>query len=606
MKKRRIAELVARWLLLAVAAAFVLSVALTYVLLTKYALKNTEDLLSRNVQDVSEDIRHMANRSVLDYAASFAGWIGSADGADSAFLVKLAETNDVAELNCVDKNGIIRASNIPEHIGYDMRSGEQSSEFLCLLEGETEYVQDYGPTTYDQNVFRKYSGAAFSDGGFLQVGLDGDQYFAFVASHAKIAVLNRHIGRTGSLLVCSGSQTVISSLGGKYQDRSLDETGLVFDPARYTPYDCFRGRIDGKDSFLMINETQGFYIIGIYPVSEAEADRTMTVVTGVLMETGVFLVLFLLLLSLLRGQIVNRITEVNRTLNAIAAGDLDKKVDVRSAVEFDELSDDINSTVDTLKRYIAEAAARIDQELEFARAIQLSSLPRIFPPYPDRTEFEIYASMNTAKEVGGDFYDFFLLGESRLAFLIADVSGKGIPAAMFMMTAKTLLKSYAEAGREVQEVLALANQRLCENNDAEMFVTAWMGILDLQTGRIRFANAGHNPPLVRRLEGGVSFLRTKPNLVLGWMEGLRFEAQSLELKPGEEIFLYTDGVTEASDREDSFYGEDRLLRFLQEHSFAGAEELCQGVKDDVDRFVGDAPQFDDITVLSLRYRGDKR
>ncbi len=190
---------------------------------------------------------------------------------------------------------------------------------------------------------------------------------------------------------------------------------------------------------------------------------------------------------------VKNIYRINDSLSAITEGNLDTVVNVRSHVEFEDLSDDINSTVDTLKRYIADAAARIDAELAFAKAIQHSALPSVFPPYPGRKEFDLHAAMFTAREVGGDFYDFYFVDDDTLAFLVADVSGKGIPAAMFMMQSKTLLKSCAESGMSVEQVFTTANEKLCEGNEAGMFVTAWMGLLNVKTGQLTFANAGHNP-----------------------------------------------------------------------------------------------------------------
>ena len=278
-------------------------------------------------------------------------------------------------------------------------------------------------------------------------------------------------------------------------------------------------------------------------------------------------------------------------------------VDVRSHEEFDALSNDINSTVDTLKRYIADAAARIDAELAFAKAIQHSALPSVFPPYPTRKEFDIWATMHTAKEVGGDFYDFYFVDEDTLAFLVADVSGKGIPAAMFMMTSKTLLKSYAESDMSVEEVFTSANEKLCEGNDAGMFVTAWMGLLNVRTGLVTFANAGHNPPLVRHGDGSFTYLKSRPGFVLAGMEGIRYRKNELQLQPGDMLYLYTDGVTEATDASNELYGENRLAALLDTSTDADAQHICAAVKADVDAFVGEAPQFDDMTMLCLAYHG---
>ena len=214
--------------------------------------------------------------------------------------------------------------------------------------------------------------------------------------------------------------------------------------------------------------------------------------------------------------------------------------------------------------------------------------------------------MIAAKEVGGDFYDFYKLSENTIAFLAADVSGKGIPAAMFMMTAKTIIKDLAERGLAVNEIFTLANEKLCENNESGMFVTAWMGILDLTTGNIQFANAGHNPPLLKRADGSFEYLKTRAGFVLAGMEGIRYRAGDLTLKPGDRLFLYTDGVPEATNTDNQLYGEDRLLAFMNQNASMEATDLLPALKANIDEFVGEAPQFDDITMLMFDYKPGKR
>ncbi|MCD8021293.1 MAG: SpoIIE family protein phosphatase [Clostridiales bacterium] len=355
----------------------------------------------------------------------------------------------------------------------------------------------------------------------------------------------------------------------------------------------------------MYEYTEGYYIISVLPTSEAFSSRNIAIVTTVSMEIVVFACEFLLICFLMWHLVVKNIYKINSSLSEITDGNLDVTVNVCTNQEFTSLSHDINATVDTLKRYIAETAARIDQELAYAKEIQHSSLPGIFPPYSDCIQFDLFASMHTAKEVGGDFYDFYFAGEDRLAFLVADVSGKGIPAAMFMMRAKTLIKGLAESGMEVNDVFTEANTRLCENNEANMFVTAWLGVLDLKTGLVEYVNAGHNPPLVKLVSKGDTFtyLKSRPGFVLAGMEGIHYRKNKLQLSPGDVIFLYTDGVTEATDAQMQLYGENRLLDILNKTDRT-PEEMCAAVKADVDLFVGDAPQFDDITMLALKYKGD--
>lgn len=262
---------------------------------------------------------------------------------------------------------------------------------------------------------------------------------------------------------------------------------------------------------------------------------------------------------------------------------------------------------------MARAEARIEADLSIAKSIQTSALPRMFPPFPDKTEFELFASMNAAKEVGGDFYDFYLLNDSTLGFLIADVSGKSIPGAMFMMTAKTVIKSLAESGLSPAQVFTQANNKLCEGNEAEMFVTAWLGYLDLKTGLVNAANAGHNPPVLIH-NGKAEYLKLRPGFVLAGMEGIKYKEQEIRLEKGDMLYLYTDGVTEAMNNSEDLYGEERLKELL---SFGDevpepsekngiAEPVCEKVLDDVSEFTDGAEQSDDITMLCVRYMGEKQ
>lgn len=349
--------------------------------------------------------------------------------------------------------------------------------------------------------------------------------------------------------------------------------------------------------------TSGFtqQIVWRITMEDAELYRHVTLYLVVFMEILIYTALFILVYQLLKKKVICNLQRVNEGLNAITKGNLDTVINVRNYEEFSELSDDVNATVSTLKHYIKEAEERIDKELELARQIQHSALPSVFPLYPNRPDFDMYAYMDAAREVGGDFYDFYLLDSYSLVFMIADVSGKGIPAALFMMTAKTLIKGLAESGYEVEEIFTRANRKLCESNDADMFITAWMGKLDLRTGKVSFVNAGHNPPLLRRRGGQVQYLRTKPDFVLAGLEESPYRRQELQLEPGDMIYLYTDGVTEAVNSANSLYGEERLEQCLQEAD-QDPRSACKGVTAEVAAFAGETPQADDITMLCLKMK----
>jgi len=250
--------------------------------------------------------------------------------------------------------------------------------------------------------------------------------------------------------------------------------------------------------------------------------------------------------------------------------------------------------------------AAADRDLAMASNIQETILPRIFPYLPERDEFDIYASMTPAKEVGGDFYDFFMIDDDHIAIVIADVSGKGMPAALFMMVARTLIKNQAQSAssdKDPGHILSEVNDQLCDGNEMGLFVTAWLGIITLSTGHMVYSSAGHEYPALS--ENGKEYvLRVERNMPpLATMEGLRFKTREIDLKHGDTLFIYTDGVAEATDVDGELFGTDRMLDALNADPSADLEKLDKSVRDSIDEFVADAPQFDDITILTFRYTG---
>ena len=284
--------------------------------------------------------------------------------------------------------------------------------------------------------------------------------------------------------------------------------------------------------------------------------------------------------------------------------------DIRTRDEIQELAEsiscmekDIVTYIDNIKTITAEKE-RIGAELNVATQIQADMLPRIFPPFPDRMEFDIYATMDPAKEVGGDFYDFFLVDDDHLCLVMADVSGKGVPAALFMVIAKTLIKNQAQQGKCPSEILYNVNNQLCEGNEAEMFVTVWLAIIELSTGRGVAANAGHEHPAIRRANGQYELVVYRHAPAVAAMENIRFREHEFELHPGDALFVYTDGVPEATDARDELFGTERMLEALNREPEADPQALLGNVREAIDGFVGDADQFDDITMLSLHYSGN--
>ncbi len=305
-----------------------------------------------------------------------------------------------------------------------------------------------------------------------------------------------------------------------------------------------------------------------------------------------------------------KITEASRQF---ASGRTDGKrcfadLNINSGDEIEDLAKTMEAMENNLYEYgdnllkITKEKERIGTELELARKIQSNMLPNIFPPFPDRPEFDIFASMIPAKEVGGDFYDFFLIDSDHLGMVMADVSGKGIPAALFMMVAKILIYNFAMQGSSPAKVLEQTNSVICQNNSEEMFVTVWFGVLEISTGKVTSANAGHEYPVIKKADGSYELLRDKHGFVIGGMDGIKYKEYEIQLEKGGGLFLYTDGVPEATNSSNELFGLGRMLNAMNGSDCKDPEELLETVKKAVDSFVGDAEQFDDLTMLGLSIR----
>ncbi len=302
-------------------------------------------------------------------------------------------------------------------------------------------------------------------------------------------------------------------------------------------------------------------------------------------------------------RLTSPIINLTNDASIIGQGNFSKKLTANTGDEIETLAGAFNSMIDNIQTITADKE-RISAELNVANNIQHSMLPCIFPAFPERKEFDIYATMLPAKEVGGDFYDFFLVDEDHLGIVMADVSGKGVPAALFMVITKTLIKNYAQLGISPSEVFTRANNQLCDGNDAGMFVTAFMGILNIKTGEFKYVNAGHNPPCIKKVSGEFEFMRAPAGFVLAGMEGIKYKENSTVFEKGDTIFLYTDGVTEATDINNELFSDPRLTEVLNKYKDEDLKSILTGIKAEIDLFVGKAPQFDDITMLGLTYKGE--
>ena len=600
-EQQQISQTFQNWLLIYILIGFFVTSWFTYTLQNGVLEAETRSVLRTNIDDVNRDIRAASDENLLEITKMVAKDYEKEKLENTTYVDLLSLRYSVSDINVIDENGIIVLSNVPEFIGFDMNSGEQSKEFVDALKENDSYVQAYQGLSYDSEIGRKYAAVKLKDGGFIQVGYNYRQFHKDITERVVTSARYRHVGNSGFIFICDEEGNIIVN-NDVVKDATLDKIGFVLDPEKTDEMTVYEGSIYGDDYFYAYTYTEGFYIIGAIPKSEAVFTRDVSTYVSVFMEVLIFATLFVQIYYLVKGVVIDNIKKINVSLAQITQGDLDVTIDVRSNEEFASLSDDINSTVDTLKKYIAEAAARIDKELEFARSIQSSSLPSVFPPFPKEDSFDIYAQMYTAKEVGGDFYDFYMINDHQIAFVIADVSGKGIPAAMFMMRAKTSIKDLAEGGLDVGTIFTKANNGLCENNEAGMFVTAWIGILDLRTGVVKFANAGHNPPMVRKANGEFVYMKSRAGLVLAGMEDIPYMEQEMQLEPGDRIFLYTDGVTEANDIDGKLYSEERLESFINSVKEEKAEDVLNAIKGDIDLFAAEAPQFDDITMLMLDFK----
>ena len=596
--KKNISQTFQFWLFVCVVLAFTATIFFTNAFQKSMAQATAEFTLKGNLKDIKKDIKEVANRRLIDLSWEIARKLP--ENPTSTYLEKLCSEYNLAEVNLINKDGIITQSSEIKFIGFDMTSNNQTKEFLVLLNDKKEFVQDKRNKRNETSLGLKYVGISL-DNGFLEIGFSEKQYQLQVDEDIVYIAKYRHIGQNGSVIICNSKGAIVSNSKGNIEQNISIFKKSSDTKIKISPEVCFSDTINEEECLCMYTVFEGYYILTIMPKNEAFFIKKASVYMLAFMEIIVFTILFIAIFILIKKLIVQNIRKINKSLSKIANGDLNITIDVRDNEEFASLSNDINSTVETLKQYIEEAKARFSKDLEIAKQIQHSSLPSVFPPYPNRKDFSIFANMYPAKEVGGDFYDFYLVDENHLAFVIADVSGKGIPGAMFMMTSKTLIKSHTESGLAVNDVFTNVNTQLCENNEAGMFVTAWMGILDLKTGIVKFANAGHNPPLIKHADGTFEYLKSKANFVLAGMDGIRYKEQEIQLEKGDKIYLYTDGVTEAHNDKNELYGEDRLLKCLNSVKDKSVDDICQKIKEDVELFVGTAEQFDDITMLCVSF-----
>ena len=512
------------------------------------------------------------------------------------------------------------------HVAYDTASD------LGVEEGSAESHFDYSHKEW--YALAKETG----EGDFTDIYPDSYRRGLMVSVYAPfLDAKNQFAGSVSmDMLIEDIYQQIVSmDLGEGGSVYLVDEKGYTLDPNRKNQLVEINYLIDDQTVVeAMRNGKSGFGVSddGIYYVyapvestgwmlcigipestvmSSVEAmDRNIR--TAILLFTGVFLVLLaaVVLVSLRFSKtLTDPLIALGKDAHTISGGNLDYRAKVQRNDEIGDLAVSFNDMAGSLKQYIADLTRvtaekeRIGAELNVATKIQADMLPRIFPAFPDRTEIDIFAAMDPAKEVGGDFYDFFLVDDDHLCMVMADVSGKGVPAALFMVIAKTLIKNQAQLGKSPAEILYNVNNQLCDGNEMEMFVTVWLAILDMSTGKGVAANAGHEHPALCRKNGKYELVEYRHSPAVAVMEEMRFKEHEFILYPGDHLFVYTDGVPEATNAEKELFGSERMLTALNRQPDANPRKVLKHVRQAVDDFVQDAEQFDDLTMLCLEYNG---
>ena len=594
-----------KYLILVVVIGFLITSIITFVIERQISIIDTYNQMVLNIDDLHEDVKNNVDYQIYRTATE----IGEDyyHDLDIESIKWLADYYRVSEIFIVDKNGIVIDSTNDNLINFNLSIDSNLTHFTPLIKGEDDFgdsVEQMDYLAYDhQNIdseFKKYAGVKYEDH-FIIISLENDSYKDSLNEIIIRSTANRRIGGKGSLMVVDNKGYIIADELG-YKGKNVKDINLEANSESYL--DSYERHIftNNKNSYYYTSLNYSNYdYFAFYDKTEADFMNIESILMNTFMQTLVFGLMFVVIYYVTKQTIVKDINQVNDDLDNITKGNLDTVVAVNDNEEFISLSNGINLTVDALKELIKEANERIDSELNYAKQIQFSSLPTNFPAFPEHDEFDLYALMDPAKEVGGDFYDFYMINDYTIVFLVADVSGKGIPGALFMMRSKTTIRNYAESGISLGEAFTKANNRLCEENEAGMFVTSWIGMLDLRNGNLRYANAGHNPPLLKRKDGTYEYLKGPAAFVLAGMKNINYKEQNLTLNPGDEIFVYSDGVVEATNIDKQLYGEQRLQDFLNTQTNKNAMEICNNVHNNVEQFYDGVEQFDDITELSLRF-----
>ncbi len=547
-------------------ALYVVLMSVAWVVGTRQAEQKTESMLDYAVGDMRLTLDGVIDTMLEHLATMAVRHFGKPGAYPMEEVAALAAAYDIDELCVVDRTGRIVATNDPYSRGVDMNANDVTRPFSALTNGVTKVVsQPFRRHAYD-NSRRKYLGVPFPDGnGYIQIGLDESRMDKLISSQLSF-LFDAKVEDT-LCYICADAKTgsIISKQLGAGDAQTLGDIG--FDAAKALRVDeplpdvqgeeaetTFRLSLSGRRVYCRSFVVGGYRFFMIEPEDEFFGTRNTIAAT------------MAVLLALVLGGFAFLLVRISGDAERIKAF------------------------------YAAEEEAR-EKDMEIAKTIQSSALP---VPLGANPYFRLSASMTPARDVGGDFYDFFMLDQTHLAFMVADVSGKGVTAALYMMTAKTLLKDAFLATRDPAAAFTRVNAELCRNNTANMFLTAWGGVLDVETGQVTFANAGHTPPV--KVKGrAAAYVSVKSGPVLAFLDGVEYKSFTMSLDPGEAVFLYTDGVTEALDGKGEFFGEERLAKAIEAVAGPNPKSLCNVVRMAVAAFAEGVPQADDLTVLAVEY-----
>ncbi len=516
---------------------------------------------------------------------------------DQEVLQGLCNDLGAEQIAITDAKGVIRASVPSGYLGVDLSADKDGAKFLpCIDTPGYEYVQREEEQL--KNTGLQFVGVHRQDApGLIRVGFRPhyEQRAREATTYGQLAA-NHRLGATGRIIAFRGGAPLNrEALPGPAADFLAMPLG-----------ELQRMRFNGEEHFTYALERNGIRMVGIVPLRDFYPAGVHNLRSRLIANSMVLAAVFAMVSFLLQHFVISRISGINETLRRITEGDTEARVNVASSPEFVRLSTGINSMLDAIKSMNDQSRERLRKELELARFMQRSTLPTTFPAFPNHSEFDIYATLLPSSTVGGDFYDFFMTDADHLTFMVASVSGTGVPAALFMMRSLSIIRSLARTGQDLQAVLSGANRALCEGRTAEMNLSIFYGSLELSTGVLTCVNAGHEAPLLQHL-GSNSY--AEPELtkspVLGAVEGVPYRSRQLQLAPGDRLLLYTSGLFKAQNEHKECFSMQRLLTALEGDAPTLAD-LPNLIRKELRRFTEGAPQEHDITLLALEYQSIMR